>query len=459
MRHEGSTTEQLALPARTVRKVMLRFMPVIGLAYIVLYLDRLNIGVAALTMNKELGISASMFGFAAGIYFWSYTICEPPSNYILTKVGARRWITRIMITWGIVTIGTAFVQGASGLVAARFLLGIAEAGFSPGMLFFVSKWFPNRDRGKAMAWIVTFICFSGLGTPITTHLMAIDGFLGLSGWRWVFILTGVPAVVMAFVIYKVLRDKPSEAEFLTEEERGWLTDTLEAEAQEREAVVGKHSFLQGLVHPRVLVLIAVFICFTFSLNGFQIWMPQIYAQFGMTTTQIGWVAALPALIAIGPMIWWTRHSDRAGERPVHFAIAASVAALGFAIAALFFTTPVVAIFGFCIAGIGLYSSMSIFITMPSSFLTGAALAAGFGVINGMGNLGGYFGPQVTGWIKDATNSFTPAIGVYSGVLAMAALIVLILKLLTRKADKANAQLTLDYRSERDAGTLVTPEQG
>lgn len=176
MRHERTVTEQLPLPARTVRKVMLRFMPVIGLAYIVLYLDRLNIGVAALTMNKELGISASMFGFAAGIYFWSYTICEPPSNYILTKVGARRWITRIMITWGVVTIGTAFVQGASGLVAARFLLGIAEAGFSPGMLFFVSKWFPNRDRGKAMAWIVTFICISGLGTPITTHLTAFSGF-------------------------------------------------------------------------------------------------------------------------------------------------------------------------------------------------------------------------------------------------------------------------------------------
>ncbi|WFR71097.1 MFS transporter [Prescottella defluvii] len=201
------------LGARTVRKVMLRFMPVVGLAYIVLYLDRLNIGVAGLTMNQELGISASMFGFAAGIYFWSYTICEPPSNYILTRVGARRWITRIMITWGIVTIATGFVQGATTLVICRVLLGIAEAGFSPGMLYFVSRWFPNADRGRAMAWIVTFICISGLGTPITTYLLAIDGFLGLSGWRWVFILTGIPAVIMAFVCFRVLRDSPAQAEF------------------------------------------------------------------------------------------------------------------------------------------------------------------------------------------------------------------------------------------------------
>ncbi|WP_430332834.1 MFS transporter [Rhodococcus sp. ACT016] len=419
------------LGARAVRKVMLRFMPVVGLAYIVLYLDRLNIGVAGLTMNQELGISASMFGFAAGIYFWSYTICEPPSNYILTRVGARRWITRIMITWGIVTIATGFVQGATTLVICRVLLGIAEAGFSPGMLYFVSRWFPNADRGRAMAWIVTFICISGLGTPITTYLLTIDGFLGLSGWRWVFILTGIPAVIMAFVCFRVLRDSPAQAEFLTAEERGWLTKKLDEEAADTASESGSHSFWQGLVHPRVLVLILVFICFTFSLNGFQIWMPQIYKQFGMTTTQVGWIAALPALLAIGPMIWWTRHSDRRRERPVHFAIAAGVASLGFAIAAAFFETPVVAIIGFCIAGIGLYSSMSIFITMPSSFLTGVALAAGFGVINGMGNLGGYFGPQVTGWIKDATGSFTPAIGVYSLVLALAAAIVLTLKYATR----------------------------
>ncbi|MGW3276691.1 MFS transporter [Nocardia rhamnosiphila] len=435
--------------ARTIRKVMLRFMPIIGLAYIVLYLDRLNIGVAGLTMNEELGISASMFGFAAGIYFWSYTVCEPPSNYILTKVGARRWIARIMITWGIVTIATGFVQGATTLVVCRFLLGIAEAGFSPGMLYFVSRWFPNQDRGRSMSWIVGFICLSGLGTPITTHLLEMDGFLGLSGWRWVFILTGVPAVIMAFVCFRVLRDTPAEAEFLTAEERGWLTNKLDEEAAETESAAGSHSFWQGLVHPRVLVLISVFICFTFGLNGFQIWMPQIYRQFGMTNTQIGWVAALPALLAIGPMIWWTRHSDRRGERPVHFAIAAGVAALGFAIAAVFFQTPLVAIIGFCVAGIGLYSSMGIFMTMPSSFLTGVALAAGFGVINGMGNLGGYFGPQVTGWIKDTTGSFTPAICVYALVLALAAAIVLALKVATR--DSLSAADDTDMRAGIERG--------
>jgi MFS transporter, ACS family, tartrate transporter len=421
------------LGARTIRKVMVRFMPIVGLAYIVLYLDRLNIGIAGLTMNEDLGISASMFGFAAGVYFWSYTICEPPSNYILTRVGARRWITRIMITWGLVTIATGFVQGAATLVLCRVLLGIAEAGFSPGMLYFVSRWFPNRDRGRSISWIITSICISGLGTPITTQLLKLDGVAGLAGWRWVFLLTGVPAVVMAFVCFRVLRDTPAEAEFLTAEERDWLTRELDEDTAETESGAGSHNFRQGLFHPRVLVLVLVFICFTFSLNGFQIWMPQIYKQFGLTTTQVGWVAALPALIAIGPMLWWTRHSDRRAERPVHFAVAAGVAALGFAVAAVFFGTPVVAIVGFCVAGIGLYSALSIFMTMPPSFLTGVALAAGFGVINGMGNLGGYFGPQVTGWIKDTTGSFTPAIGVYALVLAAAAVIVLGLKFVTQKS--------------------------
>jgi ACS family tartrate transporter-like MFS transporter len=437
------------VPARTIRKVTLRFMPIIGLAYVILYLDRLNIGVAALQMNDELGLSASMFGFAAGVYFWSYTVCEPPSNYVLTRVGARRWIARIMVTWGLVTIATAFVQDAMTLVICRLLLGVAEAGFSPGMLYFVSKWFPNRERGRAMSWIVAFICISGLGTPITTHILGMDGVLGLSGWRWVFILTGIPAVLMAVVCFRVLRESPADAEFLAPDERAWLQETLREESDHREAVAGRHNFLQGLVHPRVLVLVLVFICFTFSINGFQLWMPQILAEFGLADNEIGWVGALPALAAIGPMLWWTRHSDRSGERPFHFAIAAGVCAIGFATAAVFFDTPVVAVVGFCVAGVGLYSALAIFITMPSSFLTGVALAAGFGVINGMGNFGGYFGPQVTGWIVDRTGSFALAVGVYAALMAVAGSIVVALKYATRAVDRLDAEL-----SQAQAGATV-----
>ncbi len=425
-----------------MKKVMWRFMPLIGVCYVVLYLDRLNIGVAALDMNSDLGISASAFGFAAGIYFWSYTVLEPPSNFILTKVGARRWISRIMVTWGIVTIATGFVQGTTSLTIARVLLGAAEAGFSPGMLYFVSRWFPALQRGRAMSWIVTFICLSSLGTPVTTHLLELDGLLGLEGWRWIFVLTGIPAVVMGIVVFRVLRESPDEAEFLEPEERRWITEALEAERVDSPEEQGNVSFLKGLVHPQVLVLVLVWVCFTFSLNGFQLWLPQILAQQELSTNAIGWIAALPALIAIGPMLLWVRHSDRHQERGLHFAVAAGTAAVGFAIAALFFSTPAVAIVGFCVAGVGLYSAMAIFITMPASFLGGVALAAGFGVINGVGNLGGYFGPQITGWLKDSTGSFVPAIGVYSAVLALAAVVVLVLTGTQRHVARRAAALDL-----------------
>lgn len=418
--------------ATVVRKVTRHFLPLIGLCYIVLYLDRLNIGVAALTMNAELGISATAFGFAAGVYFWSYTVCEPPSNWVLSRVGARRWISRIMVTWGLVTIGTAFVQGSTSLAIMRVLLGIAEAGFSPGMLYFVSRWFPNAKRGMAMSWIITFICLSGLGTPIMTHILELHGFLGISGWRWIFILTGIPAVLLAVACFRRLRDTPAEATFLSPAERVWLTRTLDDEAR---STIGheKHSFRRGLTEPRVLLLVAVFLCVTFSLNGYQLWLAQMLKSFGMGTTAVGWVAALPPLLAIGPMLWWMRHSDRTRERGLHFSAAAAVAAVGFVVAAVSLGTPVVAIIGFCIAGIGLYTAMAVFVTIPASFLTGAALAAGFGVINGMGNLGGYFGPQVAGLIKDATGGYGLAIGAFAAAMALGSVLILGLKRITNRA--------------------------
>ncbi|MFD4250144.1 MFS transporter [Amycolatopsis thermoflava] len=415
-----------------LRKVTRHFLPLIGLCYIVLYLDRLNIGVAALTMNSELGISATAYGFAAGVYFWSYTLLEPPSNWVLSRVGARKWISRIMITWGLVTIGTGFVQGETSLTIMRVLLGVAEAGFSPGMLYFVSRWYPNARRGAAMSWIVTFICISGLGTPLMTHLLGLHGFLGLSGWRWIFILTGIPAVVLAFVCLKRLRDTPAEAGFLSAPERDWLTKVL---ADEAKGAVGHGpgAFRRGLAEPRVLLLVVVFVCVTFSLNGYQLWIAQMLKSFGLGTHAVGWVAALPPLLAIGPMLWWMRHSDRTRERGLHFCAAALVAAAGFTIAALSLGMPAVAIAGFCVAGIGLYTAMGVFITIPASFLTGAALAAGFGVINGLGNLGGYFGPQVAGLLKDATGGYGLAIGSFGAAMAVAALVILGLKRLNNRA--------------------------
>jgi MFS transporter, ACS family, tartrate transporter len=417
----GSVDEKLVL-----QKVKYHFLPLIGLCYIVLYLDRLNIGIAALTMNSDIGVSASAFGFAAGAYFWSYTICEPPSNWILSRVGARRWISRIMVTWGLVTIATAFVQSGSGLTVARIALGVAEAGFSPGMLYLVSRWFPEAHRGAAMSWIVACICLSGLGAPLMTYILDMNGFLGIAGWRWIFILTGVPALVLAVVCFRRLRDTPGEATFLLPAERAWLTETLDGEA-ERTAGKGGHSFRRGLTEPRVLLLVAVFLCVTFSLNGYQLWVAQILKSFGIANDVVGWVVALPPLAAVGPVLWWLRRSDRSRHRGRYFSVAAAVAATGFAIAALSLGTPAVAVIGFCVAGIGLYTAMGVFITIPAGFLAGAALAAGFGVINGMGNLGGYFGPQVTGLIKDTTGGFGPAVGAFAVAMALAAELILALE--------------------------------
>ncbi|KQP69390.1 MFS transporter [Microbacterium sp. Leaf288] len=412
--------------AVVIKKVTRKLLPFIGLCYIVLYLDRTNIGVAALQMNDELGISASMFGFAAGVYFWSYTLSEPFSNYILTRVGTRKWITRIMITWGIVTIATAFVNGAPMLIVARILLGFAEAGFSPGMLFFVSRWFPAARRGVAMSWIVTFICLSGLLTPICTGILTtFDGVAGMSGWRWLFILTGIPAVVIGFIFYAIIRDRPADAKFLTPAERAWLQGEIDREDAATPA--STHGFAAGVRSGQTWVLIGVFICVTFSLNGLQLWFPQMLQALGAPTAAIGWIAAVPSLIAIVPLILWNRHSDRTGERPLHFIASASVAAVGFLIAGLAVNQPAIAIVGFCIAGVGLYSALAIFVTMPSTFLFGAALAAGFGMINGLGNIGGYLGPQVTGWIKEATGSFTPAVLVFGGAMALAAIVTAVLR--------------------------------
>lgn len=418
------------VPTVVIKKVTRRLMPFIGLCYIVLYLDRTNIGVAALQMNDELGISASAFGFAAGVYFWSYSLSEPFSNWILTKVGTRTWISRIMVTWGLVTIGTAFVSGEGTLILARVLLGFAEAGFSPGMLFFVAMWFPGAYRGRAMAWIVTFICLSGLTAPIsTTVLLAMDGVADLSGWRWVFIITGIPAVVLGILFVIVIRDRPSDASFLEPAERTWLQNTIDAERDAAGPV--SHGFSAGIRNPRTWVLILVFICVTFSLNGLQIWFPQMLQALGTPTAAIGWVAAIPSLVAIVPLILWNRHSDRTGERPLHFVASALLAAVGFVIAGLSTEVPVLAVLGFCVAAVGLYSALAIFVTIPTSFLHGAALAAGFGVINGLGNIGGYLGPQVTGWIRDGTGSFAPAIIVFAGAMLLGAAIMLALWARTR----------------------------
>ncbi|GAA2988882.1 MFS transporter [Streptosporangium longisporum] len=400
-----------------LRKVARRLLPFIGLCYIVLYLDRLNIGVAALTMNAELGISATVFGFAAGVYFWSYTLFEVPSNLILTRLGARRWIARIMITWGLVTMATAAVQGTTSLIVMRVLLGFAEAGFSPGMLYFLTCWFPKRARGRGMAVIVAFIAISGLCSPISAELLSLDGVAGLSGWRWMFIVTGIPAVVLGLVCLRVLPDRPEDVTWLSAGERTWLRERLDAE-RAADGPEGSHSALRGLASVRTLVLSMVFITVTFALNGYGFWMPQILKTFQLSNTQVGWLGALPPLLAIAPVVLWTRHSDRTGERLWHFVVPCAVGAAGFLFAAVTLDRPVPAMVGFCVAAVGIYTALASFFLLPMSILHGTAAAAGLALINGLGNLGGYFGPQAVGLIKDATGGFGWAVAAFGIALLL-----------------------------------------
>ncbi|GAA4540206.1 MFS transporter [Pseudonocardia xishanensis] len=403
------------------RKVLRHWMPLLIVCYIIFFLDRINISVAALTMNKDIGITPAIFGLAAGIFFWTYAAAEIPSNYLLARVGFRVWIPRIMITWGIVVLAMSAVQGGTSLVITRLLLGLAEAGFSPAMIFFVSRWLPRRKRGVALSVMLSSSCLSGLFVPLLAHVMVgFDGLGGLAGWRWVFLVTGVPAVAMGIVCAVVLRDRPDQATFLDETERTWLTRKLAAEEAELGSAE-KHSFLAGLKDLRVIALFVVYLLFIFGLFGYQYWLPQMLASYDLTTLQVGWFAALPPLLAIGPMIWWARHSDRTGERILHFTLAAVIAGVGFAISAFFIDNAALAIVGFCVAGIGLYIITGIFWTIPMNLLWGASLAAAIGLINGLGSVGGYLGPQLVGITLERTGSYGLGVAIFAVALLLSAL--------------------------------------
>jgi ACS family tartrate transporter-like MFS transporter len=437
-------TSPTDIEIRTLRKIKWRFIPLLCCCYFALYVDRLNISVAALTMNEDLGIGPAVFGLIAGVFFWTYSLLEVPSNYVVSRVGVRMWVTRIIISWGLVTMLTAAAQGEVSLILLRLLLGAAEAGFAPAMIVLIGLWFPASKRAGAISLMVIAVLLSGFGNPLSAIIMtSMDGLLGMPGWRWMFLVTGLPAVVLGFVFYKVIRNGPEEANFLDAEEKRWLTTRL----AEDDAVLGgraTHPFLRGVLNLRVAYLVVMYILFAFSLFGFQFFVPQMLQQFGMGTVTIGWVAALPPLLALGPMLWWSRHSDRTGERVRHYAAAAATAGVGFLIAGFSMSTPLIAIIGFCIAGIGLYTCIPIQLAIPSTFLTGAALAGGIGAINGFGNIGGYIGPQVTGIVREATGNFTAAVFVLSASIFGAAVMAVVFSLWQgRPAPAAPRSVALD----------------
>src|SRR3954454_24970688 len=319
----------------TMRKVALRLIPFLCLLYTIAFVDRINVGFAALSMSADLGLSPSAFGFGAGLFFIGYFLFEVPSNLILERVGARRWIARVMITWGILSACFAFVAGQNSFYILRFLLGVAEAGFFPGVILYLTYWFPKRYRGRVTAGFMTAIPIASfIAAPLSGFLLELHGF-GLRSWQWMFILEGVPSVLLGFVVLRFLTDRPSQATWLTEEQRGWLTTEMDAEREAAAQATGGHDHglgevLRSLVSWNVLRLALTYFGLTTGLYGIELWLPQIVKTFGLSNMQVGLVSASPYAVAIATMGLGASYSDRSGDRLTHVAMAAGLGCLGMA---------------------------------------------------------------------------------------------------------------------------------
>lgn len=420
------------LEKRVMRKVSFRIVPFIMLLYFIAFIDRVNIGFAALTMNKDLGLSPALFGLGAGIFFLGYFIFEVPSNLILNKVGARIWIARVMITWGIISGCFAFVQGETSFLSLRFLLGVAEAGFFPGIILYLSFWFPSRFRAGVVSLFMAAAPLSViLGSPLSTALLKMDGLLGYKGWQWLFIVEAIPAIILGFVVLGYMTDKPEKATWLKKDERDWLIAEMNAEHAAKGPTV-KSSIWRGLADSRVLALALIYFGTSAGLYTLGIWAPQIINQFGLSTMQVGFLNAVPPTLAVIAMVLWARHSDKTNERTWHVVAACLAAAAGLTLAA-FAGSWMSVVAALALVNIGISSAKPPLWAMPTTFLSGSAAAAGIATINSIGNLGGFVGPSMIGWIKGVTGSFEGGLYFISALLVLSALVTLVLSRSNRSA--------------------------
>ena len=425
----------MELETRTLGRVTKRLVPFLILCYFIAYLDRVNVGFAALQMNKDLGFSSSAFGFGAGIFFIAYFFFEVPSNLLLEKFGARRWIARIMFTWGILAGAMAFIPQISrltGLSAAhvfytlRVLLGIAEAGFFPGIIFFLTLWFPATYRARVVGSFMVAIPLSTvIGAPISGALLNLDKLASLAGWQWVYLIEALPALFLSFGVLFYLTDKPADATWLAPEERDWLVARQAQERAQREAV-RSFSVREALFNPRVLAVALIYFGANATNYGLSFFLPQIVKGFGLGNVQTGLVTSLPYVVGAFSMILWGRRSDRMLERKWHVAIPLLVAAGGIA-ASTALDDPVLKMIALSIAGFGIFGCLPVIWTLPAAFLSGAAAAGGIAAVNSLGNLAGFFGPYAMGWIKDSTGSFAAGLLCLSGAGLIGVAAVLLLR--------------------------------
>ncbi len=397
---------------KILRKNALRLLPLLTFAYIINYLDRTNISFAALTMNKDIGLTATQYGRGAGIFFLAYCLFEVPSNLALYRFGARLWIARIMITWGILSVGMAFVSEVWSFYIVRFLLGVAEAGFFPGIAYYLSAWFPVQYRARILAGFLVAIPFSTvIGAPLSGLLLHLDGTWGFAGWQWLFIIEGLPAVIFGFVVAGVLADRPETASWLTPQERETLTAMLAAEPRES----ARTSIRAAVSDPRVLVCALIQFGFTLGSYGLLFWLPQIIKGQGMSNLAVTFLTAIPYLFATIAMIWWALKVDKSGKKISNLTIACGLGAAGLVLSVLSGSLAI-ALTGLTIAAIGITSARAVFWSIPTRFLSGMGAASGLAFINTIGVSGGYVGPELMGTLRDATG------GYLVGLLAMAAIL-------------------------------------
>src|ERR1700720_88493 len=391
------------LETSTIRASSWRLIPFLVLAYFFSYLDRVNLGFAALTMNAELKFSPTIFAWGAGIFFLGYFIFEVPSNLALERFGASRWIARIMVTWGIISALMATVSGEMSFYVLRFLLGVAEAGFFPGIILYLTYWSPAEYRARFLAAFAIAVPVSTvIGAPISGLLLGLDGIMGLKGWQWLFIIEGVPSVLLAIVTWFYLTDRPAKANWLTPAQKAWLSSRLGSEIAAKQAAA--HLTLgQALASPKVLTLSLIYFGFVCALYGMHFWLPQIVKAFGFSNAQTGFVTAVPYLFGTVAMILWARHSDATRERVMHVGAPLLLTAVSLAVCG-YMDNPYVTIVALIVAAIGIFCTFGVFWTLPTAWLSGSAAAGAIALINSIGNLAGFAGPYLIGWVKETTGS-------------------------------------------------------
>ncbi|MBV9786135.1 MAG: MFS transporter [Acidisphaera sp.] len=404
-----------------MRKIYLRLLPFSIATYFFCYVDRINVGFAALTMNRDIGLDPAMFGMASGAFFWGYFLFEVPSNIMLDRVGARLWIARIMVTWGLLSGATAFCTGPWSFLTLRFLLGLAEAGFFPGIVLFFTYWFPDQYRARVVAgFTVALPVAVAIGAPMSTGLLQLDGLLGLRGWQWMYLAEAVPSVLMGIGVLFYLTDRPAAARFLTAEERDWVVHTIEDERRQIERI-DRVSLMRSFFDPKVLLLSLNYLGIVTASLGMLIFLPQIVKQLGISNMQVGWVSMIPYVCGALAMIVCGWISDRLGERRWNLFCTSMLSAIGLVMAGMTLGTWW-SLVGMSIAATGFYGTKGPFWAMPSMFLTGASAAAGIAWINSIGNLGGFFGPSIVGWVRQSTGSFAGGLFALAGFALMAALV-------------------------------------